>query len=459
MNIITVHAETTGFYEAEFIDNIYVSKYQYSTNTIYYQKAKFFRKYGTNEFAYCIEPFTFFKENSEYYSDYNPNHLSEDKIQRIIELAHFGYGYKDHTDNKWYAITQLLIWKEADSSGDFYFTDGANGPRINIFEQEINELNQLIENYNKKPSFINENIKIIEDTQKILIDENNILEDYTINNENITIGNNSLIINNLKEGEYNISLTKNDNYYNKPVIFYNSYTSQNLVIQGDYNKNDTLRIKVEKSNLEITKIDADTNKTTPLGEAALDGAIYNLYNEEMKKISEVEIKNNTASINNLDYGKYYIKEEKPGEGYLLDDETYEFEIKDNLQIKIILKNKVIDKNITIIKQYGENNTYNNEQNISFEIYNKDKLFQTITTNEEGKISIKLPYGTYKIKQLNTTDGYEKIEDFSITINNTEDETIVLKDNKIKVPNTYKEIDIYKILTNLLKLLVQIICII
>ena len=60
--ILNVNAESATFYEAEYIDNIYMSKYQYSNNTIYYQKARFFRKSDTGEAAYCIEPFTFFNE-------------------------------------------------------------------------------------------------------------------------------------------------------------------------------------------------------------------------------------------------------------------------------------------------------------------------------------------------------------------------------------------------------------
>ena len=37
----------------------------------------------------------------------------------------------------------------------------------------------------------------------------------------------------------------------------------------------------------------------------------------------LEIINNTATIENLNYGKYYLKEEKAGVGYNLDTNTYE----------------------------------------------------------------------------------------------------------------------------------------
>ena len=117
--IITTNAETANFYEGEYIDGIYMNKYQYSTKTIYFQKARFFRKSGTNEFAYCIEPFSFFNGDQAYESTITPNNLSQEQIDRISKIAHFGYGYTNHSDLKWYAITQMMIWQTADpSSGD-----------------------------------------------------------------------------------------------------------------------------------------------------------------------------------------------------------------------------------------------------------------------------------------------------------------------------------------------------
>ena len=48
MVTLPVKAETATFYEAEYIDGIYMSKYNFTTKTTYYQKARFFRKNGTN---------------------------------------------------------------------------------------------------------------------------------------------------------------------------------------------------------------------------------------------------------------------------------------------------------------------------------------------------------------------------------------------------------------------------
>ena len=148
-SLLNVHAENTTFYEAEFIDDIYISKYEYATGITYYLKSRFIRRSDNNEFVYCIEPFTLFQDNSIYNEVSNLDVYQKDKIKKI---AHFGYGYKNHTESKWYAITQLMIWREANPSiGRYYFTDTLNGNEINIFTEEINEIEKLISDYNLNP--------------------------------------------------------------------------------------------------------------------------------------------------------------------------------------------------------------------------------------------------------------------------------------------------------------------
>ena len=50
------------------------------------------------------------------------------------------------------------------------------------------------------------------------------------------------------------------------------------------------------------------------------------------------------------------------------------------------------------------------------MYDKDnKLVKTIKTNNEGEAEIILPYGTYTIKQLTTTEGYEYADDYNFKI--------------------------------------------
>ena len=256
---INTKAETANFYEAEYIDGIYMNKYQYSTQTIYYQKARFFRKSDTNEYAYCIEPFKFFNANATYETTITPSNLSNEQIDRIKKIAHFGYGYGTHNGTKWYAITQMMIWQTADLNGDYYFTDSLNGNRINIYQKEMEEINSLINNYNKLPSFTNETYTIVEGEKLVITDQNNILNDYK-DTSNLKREGNSIIIEDLKAGEYTYNLSKEDTNFNTPIIFYQANNSQALIKNGYLDKiTAEFKVKVIKTDITITKIDKDTN--------------------------------------------------------------------------------------------------------------------------------------------------------------------------------------------------------
>lgn len=418
-----------------------MSKYNYTTKTTYFQKARFFRKSGTNEFAYCIEPFSFFQENSSYESTINPYNLTQNQIDRISKIAHFGYGYKNHTDVKWYAITQMMIWQASDLAGNYYFTDSLNGNAINAYLEEMNEINNLVNSYQTIPSISNKTYTIVEDHSIQLEDQNKVLNLFQTNDNHLRIENNQLIISDLKEGNYEFILSKQENIYNKPYIFYQSNNSQNLIETGDLNTiNTSIKVNVIKTKIEITKIDKDTQSIESKGEAKLDGAILTLYDENNNKIKDYEILNNQVIINNLDFGKYYIKEASPGEGYTLNSNTYEIELKkDNSKISLIVENKVIEKKIIIIKQFGENDSFENEKNIMFNVMNKEgNILQTLTTDSEGKAETILPYGEYKLIQMNTTEGYSKVDPIIINVKDQEEEIIELKDFKIPVPDTHTD---------------------
>ena len=202
-SLVNVNAETYNFYEGDYIDGIWITKEKGGTK--YYQKARFFMQSNRpGRFAYCIEPFEMFDEESSYSRSVNPNTLSDEQKTRLKLIAYFGYNYQNHTDPKWYAISQYMIWKEADPSGDIYFTDSLNGNRIEAFANEINEINALINNYYTLPSIANMEVNMVENSSITLTDTNNVLSNYTSNNPDAYINGNTLTINNLKEGEYTI---------------------------------------------------------------------------------------------------------------------------------------------------------------------------------------------------------------------------------------------------------------
>ena len=453
-NILNVHAESTTFYGGDFIDGIYMSKYEYSTNTIYYQKAKMMKN-EFNEPVYCLDPFNLFDENATYTRNDNVNNMDYYTKETLKKIAHFGYGYKNHTEPKWYAATQMLIWRKANSNiGRYYFTDSLNGNEITILENEMNEIQSLVNYYNV--DLIGNNTYTMLENSSLSIGNNSVIMEFTSNSENVVIRNNRISVINLKEGYYEFPLTRKLNINNRFGFMYSAPGAQSLIERGDLeDTNLLLNVQVYKSRINITKLDNDTNDIKPQGEASLDGAIYGLYNSRNDElIEEITIENNHAQIEGLLSGNYYIKEISPGEGYELDNEKYEFNISTkNYEVNLELKNQVIKKNIIINKKYGETNNIQPEKDIVFDIYNsKDELISTIVTNENGDAEITLPYGKYKIVQANSTPGYKKVDPISIEINNNEQETIELIDYKIEVPNTHSEKSITPLIISILLLL-------
>lgn len=433
---ITANAKTYSFYKAEYIDGVYYNMYNPNTERLHYQRGMVFRERSTNEFAYCIEPFRLFVDDQEYY-DTNVNYLSQVAKERIAMLAHFGYGYKNHTDIKWYAVTQLLIWKEANPEGDYFFTEYLNGPRISLYENEINEMYNLVDNYTKLPSFAKKTFNTVEDNNLVLTDTNNVINNYTTNDNSVTIKNNQVTISNNTSGQKEITFTRKDDFYNKPIIFYESSFSQNLVDTGDINEiSFKITLNTQPTNVKITKLDKTTHSITPSGDAKLDGAKFAVYNSNMQKITEVTIKNNQAILKNLDYGTYYLKELKAGTGYNLNPELLKFTLsKDNPNLELSTENDVIKAKIKIHKLYGSTN-FQPEANVAFNIYNsKNELVKSITTDELGNAEIELPYGTYTLIQISSANGYEKINPLTFTVSSNKTLTYNLKDYKIAVPDT------------------------
>ena len=135
------------------------------------------------------------------------------------------------------------------------------------------------------------------------------------------------------------------------------------------------------------------------------------------------------------------KEAKVGTGYLPNNQVYEIKFtSDNPKVELTIENKVIEKEVTIKKLYGDGLLMQTESNITFEIYDKDNnLVDKITTDQNGIAKITLPYGHYKIVQSNTTEGYTMIKPFEIFISDiNKDYYYTINDYKIPEKETPKE---------------------
>ena len=89
-----------------------------------------------------------------------------------------------------------------------------------------------------------------------------------------------------------------------------------------------------------------------------------------------------------------------------------------------------------------------EVGVKFGFYDKNgNLYKETITDNDGHISIDLPYGTYTVKQLTATKNYEKVEDFTIEVKEESDTVkmtlvnnpIVAKLRVVKIDAETKEV--------------------
>ena len=419
--------------------------YKKDGSMYYFRSAKEIKDTSTGATAYCLQPFTDLIDNLTYTSSDSHFDLSDELWNKVQLYAYYGYGYKGHTDTKWITITQMTIWRTLYPNNKFEWVDPSTRVVINQYDSEINELNNLVNNHNKKPNIATD-IKTSIDTTLQLSDSNNVLSNYKIVNSDFDakIENNELIINTKEEKEGFVVLTRESNNYNNEFMLFKRSGSQALVLRGNVSPIEyKIKITVESGSIKVTKVDKDTDLIDPQGEASLDGAVYEVFDENMNLVKSLTIEDNTATFDNLKFGTYYVKEKSAGVGYYVDDEIYEIKIdNDTINQKIRLGNYVIKSKITIVKNYGSLEDFNNnkmkrEEGIVFNVYdNNNELVITGITDENGELTFELPYGEYTIKQMNTTDGYKKADDYKLVVdsNNNISDTIVFNDFKVKVPN-------------------------
>lgn len=422
-----------SFNEGEWIKGEYVIKDNGNPKDKKYQQLTLIKRNSDNHFVYCLEStvklktgiYTGYDENQDIYAN-----ISKEAWQRIELLAYYGYGYKNHTDIKWYVITQYLIWKTVPHGYDIYFTDKLNGKRINKYEEEIEELNSLVSNHLIKPNINIENDLIL-NNDYTFNDSNNILDKYEIvdnKNVNISIINNTLEVTPIGIGKGLVKLERKT-YLDKKAIVYVDTDSQDVMVRGgvtpveiEYNFN-------IKKNIQIKKIDMDSKDTL-----LIKGIKFKIWSYDSNNYicinSDCTFETRADGLTNnitLEEGEYRLEEvNQLIEGYLWNSNTYDFNVSLDSESIITMPNKKVMGKI-IIEKVGEklvvnDNTYYYEKipldNVSFNlyadtdiysnnklIYKKDDLVGTYYT-KNGLIEIdNLLLGKYYIKEKDTIEGY------------------------------------------------------
>ena len=408
--------------------------------------------------AYCIEPGINITT-----SDYDGaigwiNSPYSDEVNRKIQLyGYYGYNYPGHNTLRYRAATQSLIWEETGGQIVEFWTERyGNGKFINL-NKERNEIKKLASTHYAIPSFDSSTKDAIIGETTTFTDTKGLLSNFDIvksSEANVSISGNTLSVTPNVVGNITIVLKKKTYTQDPTVIFVGKdKTSQKM---GVFGIDDPVLVRVKLNvlggSLKINKKDLDTKLNKPQGDATFKNAIYELLDENYKLITNLIIDDSFSAKTDkiLSPNKTYILREKtPSEGYLLDRTEYIFQIdKDNLEIEMDVYEDVIEKAVNIYKVFadGSSAVLRGEPNVSFDIYLKssNKYYKTITTNEKGFTSTTLPYGVWIFKQVTTTSGYEKVDDFEVIIdNNSNDDITKIISNaeitaKIKIIKVDKE---------------------
>ena len=392
-----------------------------------------------NKIYYCIEPeYPTLGKNESYraYTIYrgedivNNSRLTTTSKEKVQLLSYYGYGFKNHNDKKWYGITQVMIWREVVKANgrniNWVFKKTRNStPDNNLYLQEVNELQSLVDNHGKKPSFDGLEIKVSLNESIKLVDDNNAIKNFLISKSDyvdIKEEGNALIITGKKIGKDEIKLT-NDIGIKEEYQLYSS-SKQDIITRGRIIPLESIfLVEVEGGTVTLNKKDKETNSTTPQGDAALLNAKYVITNENDEIITEVIIDKQNKKIE-LPYGKYKIKEIEAPNGYKLNEEINEFEINEtNKEVNLDLYDLVI-KGTHIINKYkgGAGEEFTLEKDCIFEVRDKNNnVVGTIKTYKNGVGTIKLPFGKYTIYQIKGTDNYSFIAPYEIEITKDQEE--------------------------------------
>ena len=423
---IGVKAET--FYEDNYLDNVYLT---YKSNTVYKpQHMRYIRRTSDNKPVYCLTPskLLYYDENYNINNNYN---ISASKLKIVSEIAYFGYGYKNHTSDKWYAITQYMIWKEMDSN-HISFTDGYEGRDILRFNDEENEINNLISNYH---------MELFLSDMKIKYNESHMVYSTAFKNFNVSseleITRNSedsevFIVKGSKKGDYKVNLTHKDGDYPTKTSIYTASRGQDIIVRGSIDRPTySFNVNVSLGVLVLHKIPSDYIEDIPV-----TGTEYEIYDMNDNLVSNAILGEDGYSYTELKYGDYYVIETKNPKGYQLDNSKHYITVDDEYVYLDQLEDKIeVDFNLHKKLDNGLD-----ESNITFDIYKNDTKIDSLTTNELGSINSKLTYGKYTLKQINTTKYYDTLDDISFTVDKDDPISLELTNHLIDSKLTINKLD-------------------
>ncbi|MBS5681574.1 MAG: hypothetical protein KHW52_02330 [Clostridium sp.] len=394
---------------------------------------------GERRTVFCAEHGIDFKTgasyNGVYYTQTNSN------IRKACKVAYLGW-YKNNggytvdggilaSDMKWvkwdYVFTQQYIWEILGQS---------NATFINADEQQgyvdfKNRINNEIASIERRPSFNGNTITIQAGETKTINDSNGVLAEYgTIDNTKDGIrfvhqnGSNSMTISvdeNTNLENYRISdntfrewgMIKNGTEDNDTMVYFEFAAGvQNQLYCMSYNDPVTLNFSLAIETfgkLELQKLNTNGD--------LVNGAIFNVtgpngYNQD------ITVTNGKITIDKLRKGIYTITEKSAPNGYLLNTQAYNVEVKVNQTATQAIVNNEPTGTIQVIKKSEQGDLIKgtifkvianeNIKNVAGTktYYTEGQVIANITTDSNGLAEItNLPLGKYVVEETQATTGY------------------------------------------------------
>ena len=225
--------------------------------------------------------------------------------------------------------------------------------------------------------------------------------------------------------------------------------------------NHTFKNERVTAKISLQKLDAETKKAVPQGDATLEKAVYGLYAREnivhpdgatgvMYKAGDqvatlTTDENGQASVSGLYLGSYYVKEITPPTGYLADENEYDLscdyegDMTAEVKRECTSLEQVMKQPFQIIKAANNGKTdadllkgagfsaylvsslkVKEDGSYDFDsakpVVIGDNGATEIFTDEKGyACSIAIPYGTYVVRETTTPHNYTPVDDFKVSI--------------------------------------------
>lgn len=237
------------------------------------------------------------------------------------------------------------------------------------------------------------------------------VQDTNDNTTEFALNNSRIEIIDLPTGTYTVT----EHNKNKAYLMENEV--QTITVKDEQASQLTFTNRAIKGSVSTTKKDAD------YPDVKLTGAIFTVYKAEENGYVEIgtldEIKEGEYQLDNLYYGDYKLIETKAPEKFVRDTKEYKFSIDENSDGVVInieteagkgLENSAMTGTLNITKKSADGVI----EGWKFRITSIDvptlpegvSYDETFTTDAEGKISVTLRIGTYKVEEVTTgVTGY------------------------------------------------------